>query len=74
MTKNTKSRFKKFNATVTALAEYFGASFVDQTTDVIDNATCHAYAGDMKSLHPNAIGHSVMADNIMNVMYQKIKK
>ena len=34
---------------------------------------CHAFAGDMHSLHPTASGHEVMAEKIIESMYdQKI--
>lgn len=70
----TADRFQKYNGTVKAIAEYFGATIVDQSLDSITSDNCHSYAGDMSSLHPNAAGHAIMADNIMSNMYARSKK
>ena len=67
-------RFNEFNNAVKALADYFGATVVDQSLDSITKDNCHAFAGDMTSLHPTATGHAIMAENIMKNMYAKSKE
>lgn len=69
----SRSKLAKFNQSVTALAEYFGATVVDQSKDEITETNCHAYAADNKSLHPNPKGHAVMAKSIITEMYNKNK-
>ncbi len=64
-------RFESFNKTIKTLAEYFGATVVDFAGDEITWQNCHAYAGDMHSLHPTAAGHEIMAENIVRAMYNK---
>ena len=70
----TKERFNAFNNAVKALATYFGATVVDQSTDSITSDNCHAFGGDIRALHPNASGHAIAAENIMKHMYNKIKE
>ena len=70
----TKERFDAFNNAVKALATYFGATVVDQSTDSITSNNCHAFGGDIRALHPNASGHAIAAENIMKHMYNKIKE
>ena len=65
-------RFENFNKTIKALAEYFGATAVDFADDGITWQNCHAYAGDMHSLHPTALGHGVMAEGVIRAMYNKL--
>ncbi len=64
-------RFESFNKTIKTLAEYFGATVVDFAADEITWQNCHAYAGDMHSLHPTAAGHEIMAENIIKAMYNR---
>ncbi|MBR2388358.1 MAG: SGNH/GDSL hydrolase family protein [Clostridia bacterium] len=64
-------RFDNMNKTIRTLAEYFGATVVDLANDEITWQNCHAYAGDMHSLHPTAAGHEIMAENIVRAMYNK---
>ena len=64
-------RYYNYNKTIKALAEYFGATVVDFADDEITFENCHAYAGDMHSLHPTAVGHKVMAEKIIEAMYNK---
>ena len=68
-----KVKFQKINNTITALAKYFDAILVNQSEDIITYKTCHAYAGDMSSLHPNPEGHAIMAENIVKAMYEANK-
>ena len=70
----TAERFNAFNNAVKALATYFGATVVDQSTDSITADNCHAFGGDIRALHPNASGHAIAADNIMKYMYNNSKE
>ena len=69
----TAAKLKRFSTSVTAIAEYFGATVVDQSKDAITQSNCHAYAHDSNSLHPTAAGHAIMAENIIKTMYEKAK-
>lgn len=73
-TNTTKEKLNRFSSSITAIAEYFGATVVDQSKDVITQANVHAYADAMNSLHPNAGGHAIMAENIIKTMYGNVKK
>ncbi len=69
----SRSKLAKFTQSVSALAEYFGATVVDQSKDEITELNCHAYAADNSSLHPNPKGHAVMAKSIVTEMYNNNK-
>ncbi len=69
----TKAKLAKFTQSVTAIAEYFGATVVDQSKDEITVDNCHAYGADYRALHPNAKGHAVMAESIVKEMYKNNK-
>ncbi len=69
----SRSKLAKFTQSVSGLAEYFGATVVDQSKDEITELNCHAYAADNNSLHPNPKGHAVMAKSIITAMYNKNK-
>lgn len=69
----SKAKLAKFTQSVTAIAEYFGATVVDQSKDEITFENCHAYGADYRALHPNAKGHAVMAKSIITAMYNKNK-
>ncbi|MBR2387622.1 MAG: SGNH/GDSL hydrolase family protein [Clostridia bacterium] len=69
----SRSKLAKFTQSVSALAEYFGATVVDQSKDEITATNCHAYAADNSSLHPNPKGHAVMAKSIVTEMYNNNK-
>ncbi len=66
----SRSKLAKFTQSVSAIAEYFGATVVDQSKDEITETNCHAYAADNSSLHPNPKGHAVMAKSIITEMYK----
>ena len=69
-TKKNLARFDKFNEVIRTLADYFGAGIVDFDKDEITWQNCHAYAGDMHSLHPTAAGHEIMAKGVVKSMYK----
>ena len=69
----SRSKLAKFTQSVSAIAEYFGATVVDQSKDEITFENCHAYGADYRALHPNAKGHAVMAKSIITEMYKKNK-
>ena len=71
-TKKNLLRFDRFNEVIRTLADYFGATVVDLAKDKITWENCHAYAGDMHSLHPTAAGHEVMAECVVEAMYKNI--
>ena len=70
-TKKNIARFYKYNEVIRTLADYFGATVVGFDKDKINWENCHAYAGDMHSLHPTAAGHEVMAECVIEAMYKK---
>ena len=69
----TAAKLNRFSSSVTAIAEYFGATVVDQSKDAITQSNCHVYAHDKNSLHPTSAGHAIMAENIIKTMYEKAK-
>ena len=69
----SRSKLAKFTQSVSAIAEYFGATVVDQSKDEITTENCHAYGADYRALHPNAKGHAVMAKSIVTEMYKNNK-
>ena len=70
-TMKSLARFDRFNEVIRTLGEYFGATIVDFAKDEITWDNCHAYAGDMHSLHPTAAGHEIMAESVIKAMYEK---
>jgi len=64
--------FDNYQRVITALAEYFGATVADFRDDSgIDRTNYETYMVDpAKALHPNAIGHDMMADVIIDALAQ----
>ena len=63
-------RQKQYNLVIKAIAEYFGAAFVDQYGEYsnIDINNMYFYGNDAVALHPNSAGHADMARMIMQTM------
>lgn len=67
-------RMDKANTIIRALAEYFGATIVDQSQCEINKANSHTYARDAYGLHPNGKGHAAVTKLIVETLYNKITK
>jgi len=64
--------YDNYNRVIEALAAYFGASVADFKNEAgIDRTNYETYMDDpAKSVHPNAWGHDMMADVIIDTMAQ----
>lgn len=65
--------FDHYNTCIKALANYFGATIIDQEQGYMLQDNCHAYGSDLKALHPNQQGHALMERLILETMYAKQK-
>lgn len=66
--------FEHYNCCISAIAEYFGATVIDQANDgYLLQENCHAYGSDLKSLHPNQKGHELMERVVVETIYKKKK-
>ena len=73
-TRDTASApFDHYNTCIKALANYFGATIIDQEQGYMLQDNCHAYGSDLKALHPNQEGHRLMERLILETMYAKQK-
>lgn len=63
--------FDHYNTCIKALANYFGATIIDQEQGYMLQDNCHAYGSDLKALHPNQQGHALMERLILETMYAK---
>ncbi|MBQ8850319.1 MAG: hypothetical protein IJ011_08330 [Clostridia bacterium] len=68
-------QIEEYNRVITALAEYFGATVIDQDESGRTFDTVHAYStpGDGHCIHPSSKGHELMERNIVETMYKKNK-
>ena len=67
-------RLDKANLLITALAEYFEVTCVDQSTSGVTRDNCIMYASDETGLHPNGKGHAALTKAIVDVLYAKLAK
>ena len=67
-------RLDKANLLITALAEYFEVSCVDQSTSGVTRENCIMYASDETGLHPNGKGHAALTKAIVDVLYANLSK
>ena len=67
-------RLDKANLLITALAEYFEVSCVDQSTSGVTRDNCIMYASDETGLHPNGKGHAALTKAIVDVLYANLNK
>lgn len=64
----------QYNLCIKAIAEYLGATLVDQCADSgINVNNYHSYMVDDDFLHPNAAGHYLMTRTIVDVLWEKNK-
>lgn len=64
--------FDHYNTCIKAIANYFGATIVDQEAGYMLQENCHAYGSDLTALHPNQEGHRLMERIILESMYKKL--
>ena len=70
--KDTPEKIARQNTCIRAIAEYFGATVIDQQADgYVTYENCHAYGSDASALHPNPQGHALMERLIVDSMWKK---
>ena len=70
--KDTPEKIARQNTCIRAIAEYFGATVIDQQADgYVTYENCHAYGSDASALHPNPQGHALMERLIVESMWKK---
>ncbi len=73
-TRVTASAVVRHNTFITAIAEYMGATVIDQENNGMFNSkTCHAYGGDATAVHPSSYGHKMIERLIVETIYEKKK-
>ncbi len=73
----TQELIDKGNACLAALADYYGATIVDQAKNKVNYENCHLYGADEANptaLHPNIRAHAAMTKLIVETMYEKLPK
>ena len=72
----TVERQEKFNLVIKALAEYFGAIYVDQCGEYseINAENMVTFGMDAGCTHPNSLGHAAMERMILRVLADEVKK
>lgn len=69
---NNHSKVSQFNFCIKELSEYFNVTLVDQYEESgINTENHHCYMLDTACLHPNTMGHYIMAKTIMTEMGKK---
>ena len=69
---STTALITRYNVSITAIAEYFGATVV-QTGNALPLAQCHAYGADGTTVHPSVYGHELMFRELARSLYEKNK-
>lgn len=64
---------EKYNACISALAEYFGCGLVEQAEGAINAQTFKHYMGDADGLHPTPLGHAMIERQLVEYLYEKIQ-
>jgi hypothetical protein len=72
----TFTKQEQYDLVISALAQYFGCTFVDQTGDYseINTENMHHYTMDTSCLHPNSMGHAAMTRMIMRALADVCEK
>ena len=73
----TQELIDKGNTCLAALANYYGATLVDQAKNQVQYENCHLYGADEanpQALHPNLRGQAALAKLIIETMYEKLPK
>lgn len=76
-TTRTQELLDKANTCLAALADYYGATIVDQAKSEVNYENCHLYGADEANptaLHPNIQGHAALTKLIVETMYEKLPK
>ena len=71
-TRDTPEKIARHNTCIRAIAEYFGATVIDQQADgYVTYENSHAYGSDDSGLHPNPQGHALMERLIVESIWKK---
>ena len=73
----TQELIDKANTCLAALADYYGATIVDQAKNTVQYENCHLYGADEANptaLHPNLRGQAALAKLIVETMYEQLPK
>ncbi len=73
----SEEKITKANTCLAALADYYGATIVDQANNEVNYENCHLYGADEadpNGLHPNISGHAALTKLIVETIYEKLPK
>lgn len=73
----TEELLNKANTCLAALADYYGATIVDQANSTVNYENCHLYGADEANptaLHPNIRGQAALTKLIVETLYEKLPK